>query len=127
MKKSFLAIIFAALAIVACSKKEAEPAPAPAPTPAAEKPAESAPAPAAEKPAEPAPAPQASSLPAECEAYLSKVNACVEKLGAAGDAVKQGLETTREGWKQVPQEALGEACKQATEQFEQQVSKAMGC
>ena len=154
MKKSLLAIIFSALAIVACSKKEPEPAPTPAPAPAVEKPAEVAPEPtpapepaaevtpaqdispepAAEAPTEvapePAPAPEpaaATTLPAECEAYLAKVNACVEKLGAAGDAVKQGLETTRESWKQVPQESLGEACKQASEMFEQQAGKAMGC
>ena len=140
MKKSLLAIIFSALAIIACSKKEPEPAPAPTPAPAVEKPAEvapeptPAPEPAAEKPAEvppPAPAqdpaPAATTLPAECEAYLDKVNSCVAKLGAAGDALKQGLETTREAWKQVPQESLGEACKQATEMFEQQAGKAMGC
>ena len=139
MKKSLLTLIFAALAIAACSKEEPAPAPAPAPE------AQQAPAPAAAPAAAPAPAPEAQqapaaapaadakpaeaavALPAECEGYLTKVNACIQKIGAAGDSMKQALEATRESWKQVPQDGLAQACKQATDLFEQQTGKALGC
>ena len=141
MKKSLLTLIFAALAIAACSKEEPAPAPAPAPE------AQQAPAPAAAPAAAPAPAPEAQQapaaapapaadakpaeaavvLPAECEGYLTKVNACIQKIGAAGDSMKQAMEATRESWKQVPQDGLAQACKQATDLFEQQTGKALGC
>ena len=136
MKKTILAIAFSFLFIGACTKEDPPPSPQkPSVNPA---PAEATPAsPAEAAPATPAAptAPEAKPeektavqiiLPAECETYLGRINTCIEKLGASSDAIKQSLEETREGWKQVPQDNLAKTCKQAYDAFEQN-TKGLGC
>lgn len=120
MNKLLIAVALCA-ALTACKKEEAAPA-ADAAAPAASAPAADATAaPAADAPAAPAEeAASASSLPADCEAYLTRVQACVDKAGSnpASDAVKQGLETTRQQWAGISnQDALASACKMANDQF----------
>ena len=103
-----------ALAFTACKKEEAAPAADAAAPAAAEAPATDAAAAPAEEAA------SASSLPADCEAYLTRVQACVDKAGSnpASDAVKQSLETTRQQWAGISnQDALASACKMANDQF----------
>lgn len=72
----------------------------------------------------------ATPMPAQCEAYLTRVQQCVDRLGAnspAAPMVRQQLETTRQQWSQIhDQAALGQACTQADASWTQS-SAAMGC
>lgn len=137
-KMLLLAILSTTL--VACGKKEepaapATPAPAPATAPAA------TPAPAAPAAATPAPAADTTAtapaatdatastggLPAECEAYLKRAEACYAKAASANaaavDQMRQGLDQVRTQWNAVPDKSqLGEACKMAESQFAQTVA-----
>lgn len=113
--------LIATAGLGACGKKEAAPAPAaPASAPATG---------AAEGASTPAPTTTAG-LPAECESYIQKVEACVTKLGAKNAAVgtiKQSLDTTRQQWASIPDKtALAASCKQADDMWKQQ-GVAMGC
>lgn len=72
----------------------------------------------------------ATPMPAQCEAYLSRVQQCVDRLGTSSPAapmVRQQLETTRQQWSQISdQAALAQACTQADASWTQS-SAAMGC
>ncbi|MGC3963494.1 MAG: hypothetical protein QM803_09250 [Rhodocyclaceae bacterium] len=116
LSSMLIAMLAAAAMLGACAKKE-EAAPAPA--------AEAASAAASES------STTADALPAECEAYIKQVNACVEKIGggnaAVADTIKQQMEQTRASWAQISDKAaLGSACKQSEDAFAAS-SKAMGC
>ena len=131
-KMLLLAILSTTL--VACGKKDDTAAPAaPTATPAPAAPASSAPvAPVADPVAAPVttPATVASTgdaLPAECDAYLKRAEACYAKAASANAAavtqMQQGLEQVRTQWNAVPDKSqLGEACKMADTQFAQTVA-----
>lgn len=119
--------------LAGCNKNEEKVAPpaastTPAPTTPAAPPATSAPAapPAASSPAGSA----SSALPSECEAYVTKVNACMDKLGSSNPAaasVKQQLEAAKSQWAAVPDKTqLAAQCKQSSDLFAQSASQ-MGC
>lgn len=87
-------------------------------------------APAAGDAAAPASA-TASNLPAECQAYLTAVQACVDRLSANNPSVaaqfRTTMDSTRASWASVTnQAALGTACTAATNAFNGSAS-AMGC
>ena len=71
-----------------------------------------------------------SDLPAECDTYVTKVDACVKSLGAnnaMAGTFKQSMETARASWANMPDKtALANACKQANVAFTQNAA-AMGC
>nr|WP_315528188.1 DUF5339 family protein [uncultured Achromobacter sp.] len=111
----------------AASTTPAPTATPPASTPPATTPAPTTPAPAATTP----PAASASpSVPAECEAYLAKVNACMDKLGSSNPAaasIKQQLESAKSQWAAIPDKTqLAAQCKQSSDLFAQSASQ-MGC
>ncbi|HTK00596.1 MAG TPA: DUF5339 family protein [Bordetella sp.] len=70
------------------------------------------------------------SIPAECETYVQKVNACVNKLGQdnpAMAAIKQQLDAARAQWSAVAdQSQLAAQCKQSNDMFSQSASQ-IGC
>lgn len=118
LSSMLIAMLAAAAMLGACAKKE-EAAPAPAVEAASATASESSTAAATD------------ALPAECEAYIKQVNACVEKIGggnaAVADTIKQQMEQTRASWAQISDKAaLGSACKQSEDAFAAS-SKAMGC
>jgi hypothetical protein len=129
---ALLAIAACAIALAGCEKKEEAAAPASSSAP----PASSAPAAPSSSSSTPAPAAPAAStgstasIPAECEAYVQKVNACVSKLGQGNPAmaaIKQQLDTARSQWGTVSdQGALAAQCKQSNDLFSQS-SAQMGC
>lgn len=124
----------AAIGVLAgCNKSEEKVAPpAASTTPAPVSPA--TPAPTTPAPATPAPsaAPPAasSSVPAECEAYVTKVNACMDKLGSSNPAaasIKQQLDAAKSQWAAIPDKTqLAAQCKQSSDLFAQSASQ-MGC
>lgn len=133
------AMLLAATALTACDKKEANPAATPAATaPSTTAPAAANAAPSSAVPAGAmAPASTASAsaaapgaVPAECDAYIRQVNACMDKLGANSPAVatfRQQLDAARAQWATVPDKAmLASQCKQSTDLFSQSASQ-MGC
>ena len=66
-------------------------------------------------------------LPADCDAYFAKVEACAAKMGAAGAQYKQAMDASRTQWANMPnKEQVGPMCKQALAAFTQQ-SSMMGC
>ncbi len=109
------------LAISACQSKTE--APAPAATPAAE----AAPAPAAPAPVPP-PAVAEIGVP-ECDEYLRKYDACMEKIPAdVREHTKVALDAMRDGWKRAAQTEQGKAglaaaCKEAVEMAKWQTEK----
>jgi hypothetical protein len=118
MKKTLAFIAIAAI-LAACSKEEAKPSPA----------ATTATQPSAAGPTSTVSTNAAGSIPKECQDYLDRVNACASKQGgAAGDAIKAGMEQTKAAWSNLSgnQAALGGACKAATDAFAAQAS-AMKC
>jgi len=132
------AMLLAATVLTACDKKDGTPSAAAmapavaAPAPAATTPAGSA-APsstAAGATASAATAASAGGVPAECDDYIRKVNACMDKLGANSPAVatfRQQLEASRAQWATVQDKtALAAQCKQSTDLFTQSASQ-MGC
>ena len=68
--------------------------------------------------------------PAECEAYVAKVNACMDKLGSSNPAVasfKQQMEAAKAQWAAVTDKTqLAAQCKQASDLFAQSATQ-MGC
>jgi hypothetical protein len=103
MMKKTMSLIFLALALTACGKKE-EPKAAVA---------------------------GAANLPADCVEYTSKMSACVEKLSKGNkqvaDTMKQQMDTTKANWSSIPDKAaLGSACKAALDAYSKS-SVAMGC
>ncbi|WP_332007034.1 DUF5339 family protein [Achromobacter sp.] len=124
-------VLAASVGVLAGCNKSDEKAAAPA--------ASSAPAPAATTPAPTTPAPSATtppatgataSVPAECEAYLAKVNACMDKLGSSNPAaasIKQQLESAKSQWAAIPDKTqLAAQCKQSSDLFAQSATQ-MGC
>lgn len=66
-------------------------------------------------------------LPKECVEYADKVTACISKIGAAGDAVKQSFETAKAQWATVSDKStLAAGCKAASDAFTQTAS-ALKC
>ncbi|WP_237709996.1 DUF5339 family protein [Achromobacter xylosoxidans] len=131
-RKAFYTLVLAAslAALAGCNKEDKAAAPAAsAPAPAATTPA--APPPPATTPSTAAPAAGASaSIPAECEAYIAKVNACMDKLGSgnpAAAAIKEQLDAARAQWGAVSDKTqLATQCKQSSDTFTQSASQ-MGC
>ena len=120
-----LALAAAAVLMAGCDKTTS------AATPAA--PSTSAPASSSSTtpPAATTPAPSSSAAtPAECEAYVAKVNACMDKLGNGNPAVasfKQQMEAAKAQWAAVTDKTqLAAQCKQASDLFAQSATQ-MGC
>ena len=116
LMKNIFTLLVVVAALSACSKT-ATPEAAPATPPVAAAPV-ATPAPAAATAA-------ASDLPKECQEYLDKVNACVSKQsGAAGDAIKAGMEQTKAAWGMMGTDktALAAACKAVSDGFAAQAS-----
>ncbi|WP_088139711.1 DUF5339 family protein [Achromobacter xylosoxidans] len=131
-RKAFCILTLAAAlaALAGCDKvdKAATPAAPASSTPA---PAPAAPAPSSTAPPAAAPAPgAAASVPAECEAYVAKINACMDKLGSgnpAAAAIKEQLDAARSQWTAVSDKTqLAAQCKQSSDTFTQSASQ-MGC
>jgi len=133
------ALLLAATVLTACDKKEPAAA-VTAPAVAAPAPASSTSAPSSATPSSPASGSTASGtatasassgdVPAECDAYIRKVNTCMDKLGANSPAVatfRQQLDAARAQWATVPDKtALAAQCKQSTDLFTQSANQ-MGC
>jgi hypothetical protein len=82
--------------------------------------------------AAPAAAPTKSdSLPAECDAYIRTVTACVEKVGASNPAIasfKQQMDTNRAEWAKVADKTtFAAACKQMEDSFKATAAPALKC
>ncbi|RIJ00375.1 glutaconyl-CoA decarboxylase subunit gamma [Achromobacter sp. K91] len=128
-RKAFCTLVLAAslAALAGCNKSEEKAA-----TPAATAPAAPAtPPPPATSPSSAAPAAgTAASVPAECEAYVAKINACMDKLGSgnpAAAAIKEQLDAARAQWGAVSDKTqLAAQCKQSSDTFTQSASQ-MGC
>ena len=64
-----------------------------------------------------------SDLPAECDAYITKVDACVKSMGANSQfagTFKQQMESARASWANIPEKvALANTCKQMNATFAQ--------
>ncbi|WMD22960.1 DUF5339 family protein [Achromobacter seleniivolatilans] len=124
--------------LAGCNKSDEQKAapPAASTTPAPVTPAPATPAPTAPAPTTPAPSATApatgatGSVPAECEAYLAKVSACMDKLGSANPAaasIKQQLDAAKAQWGAIPDKSqLAAQCKQSTDMFAQSATQ-MGC
>ncbi|WP_116792101.1 DUF5339 family protein [Achromobacter dolens] len=139
-RKTFavLALTAALAALAGCNKsdeKAAPPAPATTPAPSTTTPGTppAAATPPASTPAPSSSAPAASStagLPAECDAYLTKVSACMDKLGASNPAAasfKQQLDAAKTQWATISDKTqLASQCKQSADLFAQS-AKQMGC
>ena len=110
--------------LAGCKNEEKVAPPAASTTPAPTSPAAAAPA------ASPSVASASATMPAECEAYLTKVNACMDKLGSSNPAaasVKQQLDAAKTQWAAIPDKTkLAAQCKQSTDLFSQSASQ-MGC
>lgn len=130
MYKHLALLILSGVLITGCEKKAEAPAEA---APAAEAAAPAAePAPAAETPA-PAETPAATDYSvgiAECDNYITKYKACIEKVPEESRAAyQQGLDQMVDSWKQVPEEgkaAMAQSCTSATENAKAAM-QAMGC
>lgn len=132
MYKHIALLILSGVLITGCDKKADAPADAPADTSTSVATTEPAPAPEpAPTPVEEAPAATGGEIGiAECDDYINKYKACMDKLPAEGRAAyQQGLDQMVSAWKQVPTEArssLAEGCKMATENAKTAM-QAMGC
>ncbi|QQB34467.1 glutaconyl-CoA decarboxylase subunit gamma [Achromobacter deleyi] len=139
-RKTFavLALTAALAALAGCNKSDEKAAPpaastTPAPStttpgtpPAATTPPASTPGPSSSAPAAGATA----GLPAECDAYLTKVSACMDKLGASNPAAasfKQQLDAAKTQWATISDKTqLASQCKQSADLFAQSATQ-MGC
>ena len=129
-RKAFCILTLAAAlaALAGCDKVDKAATPA---APSSSTPAPAAPAPSSTAPPAAAPAPgAAASVPAECEAYVAKINACMDKLGSgnpAAAAIKEQLDAARSQWAAVSDKTqLAAQCKQSSDTFTQSASQ-MGC
>lgn len=132
-RKAFCVLALAAslAALAGCNKSEEKAAAPAASTPAPAAPAPVTPAPSSTPPSSAAPSAGATaSVPAECEAYLAKVNACMDKLGSgnpAAAAIKEQLDSARAQWGAISDKTqLATQCKQSSDSFAQSASQ-MGC
>ncbi|WP_029953411.1 DUF5339 family protein [Achromobacter sp. DH1f] len=125
----------AALAVLAgCNKSDEKAAPpAASTTPAPSTTTPGTPPAATTPPATTTPAPATGAtagLPAECDAYLSKVSACMDKLGASNPAAasfKQQLDAAKTQWATISDKTqLAAQCKQSADLFAQSATQ-MGC
>ena len=122
-RKTFavLALTAALAALAGCNKSDEKAAPPAASTTPASTPAPSSTAPAAGATA---------GLPAECDAYLTKVSACMDKLGASNPAAasfKQQLDAAKTQWATISDKTqLASQCKQSADLFAQSATQ-MGC
>ena len=139
-RKTFavLALTAALAALAGCNKSDEKAAPpaastTPAPStttpgtpPAATTPPASTPAPSSSAPAAGATA----GLPAECDAYLTKVSACMDKLAESNPAAasfKQQLDAAKTQWATISDKTqLASQCKQSADLFAQSATQ-MGC
>lgn len=116
--------------LAGCNKSEEKAAPPAASTAPAATPPASTPAPTTPSAATPPATGSAASVPAECEAYLAKVNACMDKLGSSNPAaasIKQQLESAKSQWAAIPDKTqLAAQCKQSSDLFAQSATQ-MGC
>lgn len=113
------AIMCSALALSACQKKAETP------------PADAAPAAADAATDAAATTTPTAGTPAECQAYLDRVNACTTKLSSSNamvaEQMRKSMETTKASWATITdQAALASACKQADDAY-QSTASAMGC
>ncbi|MBB1624873.1 DUF5339 family protein [Achromobacter sp. UMC71] len=120
----------AALAVLAgCNKSDEKSPPAASSTPAPAATTPGTPPAATTPPAAATPTPTAG-LPAECDAYLTKVSACMDKLGASNPAAasfKQQLDAARTQWATISDKTqLAATCKQSSDMFAQSATQ-MGC
>lgn len=126
-----------AAALAGCNKSDeavAPPAasstPAPSATPPAAPPAASTPPATTAPSGSGAPAGASAALPAECDAYLTKVSACMDKLGASNPAAasfKQQLDAAKTQWATISDKTqLAAQCKQSADLFAQSATQ-MGC
>jgi hypothetical protein len=121
-RKTFavLALAAALAALAGCNKGDEKAAPPAASTP----PAPTAPSGSG------APAGATAGLPAECDAYLTQVSACMDKLGASNPAAasfKQQLDAAKTQWATISDKTqLASQCKQSADLFAQSASQ-MGC
>lgn len=119
-RKNALTCLVAAslVALFSGCSKEPQAVPTKAPATAA------APAPAA------APA-KSDGLPAECDAYIRTVTACVDKVGSSNPGVasfKQQMEASRAEWAKVPDKsAFAATCKQMEDSFKATAAPALKC
>ncbi|WP_258130591.1 DUF5339 family protein [Achromobacter anxifer] len=132
-RKAFCMLALAAslAALAGCNKSEDKAAAPAASTPAPAAPAPVTPAPSSTPPSSAAPSAGATaSVPPECEAYLAKVNACMDKLGSANPAaaaIKEQLDAARTQWGAISDKTqLAAQCKQSSDSFAQSASQ-MGC
>ncbi|WP_241050715.1 DUF5339 family protein [Achromobacter xylosoxidans] len=128
-RKTFavLALAAALAALAGCNKsdeKAAPPAASTTPAPSTTPPATTAPSGSG------APAGATAGLPAECDAYLTQVSACMDKLGASNPAAasfKQQLDAAKTQWATISDKTqLASQCKQSADLFAQSASQ-MGC
>lgn len=73
----------------------------------------------------------AATLPAECDSYLKKVEACVEKIGGqnaqTAEAFKKGMDMTKSSLASIQDQAQAKAiCSQAEQAFDA-TAKQAGC
>lgn len=130
MYKRIALLILSGLLITACDKKADAPAEAAAPAEVTA-PAQTAPAEEAAPVTEAAPLETSGEIGiAECDDYIEKYRACMNKMPAEGRAAyQQGLDQMVESWKSIPAEArssLAEGCKMSTESS-RSAMQAMGC
>lgn len=125
--KKFLFVLMLCAAAVACKKEDAA-APVDA-APAADVAAPAAPAdatPIADVTAPVADASTATALPAACEDYFKRAEACFAKSGAGGAAMKTAFDQSRAQMAQVPADQMEMGCKAASDAFTQ-TAAALKC
>lgn len=140
MKKILFAMMLCA-AVAACKKDEAAPVDA-APADATAVPADAAPADATAVPADgmptdaaampadattaPVETAAAGALPVACEDYFKRAEACFNKSGASGAAMKSAFDQSRTQMAQVPAAQMEMGCKAANDAFAQ-TAAALKC
>lgn len=134
-RKTFavLALAAALAALAGCNKSDEKAAPpAASTTPAPSTTTPGTPPAATTPPATTAPSGSGATagLPAECDAYLTQVSACMDKLGASNPAAasfKQQLDAAKTQWAAISDKTqLASQCKQSADLFAQSASQ-MGC
>jgi hypothetical protein len=126
--KKFLFVLMLCAAAVACKKEDAA-ATADAAAPAADvaAPAADVAAPVADVAAPvAADATTAGALPAACEDYFKRAEACFAKSGAGGAAMKSAFDQSRAQMAQVPADQMEMGCKAASSAFAQ-TAAALKC
>lgn len=128
MYKHLALLILSGVLITGCEKKAEAPAEA---APVAETAAPAAEPAAVETPAVETPAATDYSVGIpECDTYIAKYKACIDKAPEEGRAAyQQGLDQMVDSWKQVPEEgkaAMAQSCISANDNAKAAM-EAMGC